>query len=164
MGALPTATASASSTPRLRAGARWRETSDLEALAFLFATELGRFAARAIAGLGLPARVGGPLPAWLRRGAPGETTAGPAAGAPEGLAVGTPAPGYRFPGLSGDSHTHKTPYGPAAGPLLLLFSERNCGPCIEMAPVVARWQRQHSDELTIAVVERDHDGDVVAPD
>ena len=136
----------------------------LAALAFLLAAGLGALApATAIAGVGIAALVAGPLPAWLRQGAPGETTASDAAGAPESLPVGTPAPGFRLPDLSGDNHTLDS-LRASGQPLLLLFSDRNCGPCIEMAPMVARWQREHSDELTIAAVERDHDGDAVAPD
>ena len=136
----------------------------LAAIAFLLATGLGALApAAAIAAVGIAALVAGPLPAWLRRGDGGETTAGDAAGAPEGLPVGTPAPDFRLPGLSGGSHTLDSLRADGR-PLLLLFSDHNCGPCIEMAPMVARWQREHSDELTIAVLERDHDGDAVAPD
>jgi uncharacterized membrane protein YphA (DoxX/SURF4 family) len=136
----------------------------LAALAFLLAAGLGALApAAAIAAAGIAALVAGPLPAWLRRGDGGETTAGDPAGAPEGLPVGTPAPDFRLPGLSGGSHTLDSLRADGR-PLLLLFSDRTCGPCIEMAPMVARWQREHSGELTIAVVERDHDGDAVAPD
>ena len=136
----------------------------LAALAFLLAAGLGALApAAAIAGVGIAALVAGPLPAWLRQGGDGVTTAGDAAGAAEGLPVGTVAPDFRLPGLSGDSHTLDS-LRASGRPLLLLFSDRNCGPCIEMAPTVARWQREHSDELTIAVVERDREGEAVGPD
>jgi uncharacterized membrane protein YphA (DoxX/SURF4 family) len=136
----------------------------LAALAFLLAAGLGALApAAAIAAVGIAALVAGPLPAWLRRRGDGEASAGDATGAPEGLPVGTPAPDFRLASLSGDSHTLDS-LRASGRPLLLLFSDPNCGPCIEMAPMVARWQRQHSDELTIAVIEGDHDGEAVAPD
>jgi thiol-disulfide isomerase/thioredoxin len=62
----------------------------------------------------------------------------------EGLPPGAPAPDFdelgslRARGL----------------PLLLLFSDTDCGPCQAMAPDVIRWQREHADVLTIAVLER----------
>jgi thiol-disulfide isomerase/thioredoxin len=39
-------------------------------------------------------------------------------------------------------------------PILLLFSDANCGPCKAMRPDLTRWERDYSDKLTIAVVTR----------
>ena len=35
-------------------------------------------------------------------------------------------------------------------PLLLLFTSPHCGPCEELLPVAAEWQREHADTLTFA--------------
>jgi hypothetical protein len=37
-------------------------------------------------------------------------------------------------------------------PLLLVFSDAHCTSCRELAPDVARWQREHASRLTVAVV------------
>jgi thiol-disulfide isomerase/thioredoxin len=71
----------------------------------------------------------------------------------EGLPLGTAAPDFELPSLGGARVT-------LAGLLergravVLVFTDPGCGPCVALAPQVARWQRRHSDELTIAVVER----------
>jgi hypothetical protein len=135
----------------------------LAALGFLLAAGLGALApAAAIAGVGIAALVAGLLPAWLGQRV-ADSTAGDAAGPPAGLPVGTPAPDFRLPGLTGGSHTLDSLRADGR-PLLLLFSDPNCGPCIEMAPEVARRQRQHSDGLKIAVIERRDGPDRSGPD
>src|SRR3954447_26635518 len=75
----------------------------------------------------------------------------------EGLPLGAPAPGFRVPALDGGDQTLESLRG-GGGSLLLLFTDPGCGPCIELAPDVARWQREHRDELTIAVIEQARDG------
>lgn len=69
----------------------------------------------------------------------------------QGLPIGTPAPNFRLDSLSGEPLTldhllasHK--------PVLLLFTNPNCGPCEALMPEVRRWQREHSATLTIALV------------
>ena len=37
-------------------------------------------------------------------------------------------------------------------PALLLFTSPTCGPCTHLVPSVAAWQREHADELTIALL------------
>jgi hypothetical protein len=73
-----------------------------------------------------------------------------------GLAVGTPAPSFRLPALDGSSVSLESLLE-LGSPALLLFSDSGCGPCQALAPDVANWQRRHSDELTIAVIERRRD-------
>ena len=69
-----------------------------------------------------------------------------------GFRLGIPAPAFELPSLNGD------PVSLAAlrergKPVLLVFSDPQCGPCLALAPDVASWQRHHADELTIAVIE-----------
>jgi thiol-disulfide isomerase/thioredoxin len=35
-------------------------------------------------------------------------------------------------------------------PLLLLFTSTSCGPCHDLLPAAARWQREHAEKLTVA--------------
>ena len=37
---------------------------------------------------------------------------------------------------------------------MLLFTDPNCGPCTVMLPKVGRWQEEHQEKLTIALVSR----------
>lgn len=69
-----------------------------------------------------------------------------------GLAVGAPAPSFELPAIEGSTVSLKSLLGPGK-PALLVFSDPHCGPCQALAPDVAEWQRLHSDELTIAVIE-----------
>lgn len=39
-------------------------------------------------------------------------------------------------------------------PILLVFSDANCGPCNAMRPDLLSWERSHSDRLTIAIITR----------
>jgi peroxiredoxin len=39
-------------------------------------------------------------------------------------------------------------------PTVLIFSDPNCGPCTALLPEIGRWQRDHADRLTAAVISR----------
>jgi uncharacterized membrane protein YphA (DoxX/SURF4 family) len=82
--------------------------------------------------------------AWRR----GRATQADAAGLP----VGTRAPNFRLPALQGLSVGLDSLRAQGL-PVLLVFTDAHCGPCLALAPHVARWQREHSRELTIAVIE-----------
>ena len=76
-----------------------------------------------------------------------------------GLPPGTPAPAFWLPDVTGD----RVALGDlltAGKPLLLLFTSPSCGPCSLLLPDVARWQRDHADEITIALLS-DGDPDVI---
>jgi thiol-disulfide isomerase/thioredoxin/uncharacterized membrane protein YphA (DoxX/SURF4 family) len=67
-----------------------------------------------------------------------------------GLHVGTPAPEFLLAGVHGETTTLEALRAPDK-PVLLLFTDSNCGPCNALMPEIARWQRDHSD-LVIALI------------
>jgi peroxiredoxin/uncharacterized membrane protein YphA (DoxX/SURF4 family) len=70
-----------------------------------------------------------------------------------GLPEGTMAPTFELPDLSG--HLVSSQSLLAAGKaLFLVFSDTNCGPCSGMMPEYGKWEREHSDELTFALISR----------
>lgn len=68
-----------------------------------------------------------------------------------GLDVGTQAPPFALRALDDASVELSTLLEPEL-PLLLVFSDPGCGPCDALAPDIARWQREHADEVTVAVL------------
>lgn len=73
--------------------------------------------------------------------------------AAQGLAPATPAPFFQL--QSTDQGRVSLPSLLAAGrPLLLVFSDPDCGPCEALMPMVATWQRELAAALTIAVISR----------
>lgn len=73
-------------------------------------------------------------------------------GVTRGLAVGTRAPSFELPAIENSTVSLQSLLG-LGKPALLVFSDARCGPCQALAPRVAEWQRLHSGELTIAVIE-----------
>ena len=74
--------------------------------------------------------------------------------APEsGLPVGAPAPAFSLPGLHGETLTLEALRAPGK-PVLLIFSDPGCGPCNGLLPDIGRWQREHVDQITVALVSR----------
>ena len=71
----------------------------------------------------------------------------------EGLPIGTPAPPFNLDTYDGgkQSLTELLDYGK---PLLLLFTNPMCGPCIGLFHEIADWQRSHTNQLTIALITR----------
>ena len=72
-----------------------------------------------------------------------------------GLSAGTPAPAFWLPSTDG-SRVALDDLIDSERPLLLLFTSATCGPCSLLMPEVARWQREHVDRLTVALLA---DGD-----
>ncbi|MFN2468752.1 MAG: MauE/DoxX family redox-associated membrane protein [Gaiellaceae bacterium] len=68
-----------------------------------------------------------------------------------GLPVGTAAPEFTLPVVSGGKLALRHLLEPRK-PLVLLFTDPNCGPCQAMLPDVARWQREYADETLLALV------------
>jgi peroxiredoxin/uncharacterized membrane protein YphA (DoxX/SURF4 family) len=75
--------------------------------------------------------------------------AGPAAGLP----VGSPAPAFSLSGLYGETTTLDA-LRAAGKPVLLVFTDPKCGPCNTLLPEIERWQREHADVMTLALVSR----------
>ena len=72
---------------------------------------------------------------------------------PEGLPVGDTAPDFELPALDGETLTLESLRVPER-PVMLLFTDPNCNPCTAMLPDVGRWQEEHSEKLTVALVSR----------
>ena len=70
----------------------------------------------------------------------------------EGLARRTPAPDFELPSATGGT-VSLAALRERRRPVLLVFTDPDCGPCIALAPVIGAWQHEHADRLTIAVIE-----------
>ncbi len=76
-------------------------------------------------------------------------------GAPaEGLPVGTQPPGFSLSGLYGETLTLEALLSSYNKPVMLIFTDPDCGPCNALLPEVGRWQEEHSEKLTIALISR----------
>jgi peroxiredoxin len=70
-----------------------------------------------------------------------------------GLAVGSPAPSFSLPTLTGESTTLKA-LRALGKPVMLIFSDPGCGPCNALLPEIGRWQRDHATKLVVALISR----------
>jgi peroxiredoxin len=71
----------------------------------------------------------------------------------EGLPVGSEAPDFSLSGLYGETFTLEALRTPGK-PVMMLFTDPGCGPCNAMLPEVGRWQEEHREKLTLALVSR----------
>jgi peroxiredoxin len=69
-----------------------------------------------------------------------------------GLPLGAPAPAFELPSLEGRV-VSLGELRAKGRPVMLVFTDAFCGPCLALAPDLAAWQRRHAEELTIAVIE-----------
>lgn len=70
---------------------------------------------------------------------------------PAGLPVGSPAPEFRLPGLEG-AKVSLQDLLKAGKTSMLLFISPTCGPCLALAPDVARWQEDYDPALQFVLV------------
>ncbi len=70
-----------------------------------------------------------------------------------GLPVGTEAPAFRLQGFYGETLTLEALRAPGR-PVLLIFTDPNCGPCTSLLPEIGRWQRDHTEKLSISLISR----------
>jgi peroxiredoxin len=71
----------------------------------------------------------------------------------EGLPVGSTAPDFSLRGLHGETLTLQSFRAPGK-PVMALFTDPNCGPCNALLQEVGRWQHEHAQKLSLAVVSR----------
>ncbi len=71
----------------------------------------------------------------------------------EGLPVGSEAPQFSLTGLYGESLTLEA-LRSSGKPVMMLFTDPGCGPCNAMLPEVGRWQEEHTNKLTLALISR----------
>ncbi len=76
----------------------------------------------------------------------------PPAGRPSAPRVGSAAPPFALPDLTGSLVSLDT-LRAAGKPLLLVFADPGCTPCGALLPDIARWQRERAD-LAVVVVSR----------
>jgi peroxiredoxin/uncharacterized membrane protein YphA (DoxX/SURF4 family) len=72
-------------------------------------------------------------------------------GSATGLPGGTRAPGFELLGLDGERHTLDSLLA-SGKPVMLVFTNSDCGPCTAMLPEIARWQEDLAETLTISLV------------
>jgi methylamine dehydrogenase accessory protein MauD len=70
-----------------------------------------------------------------------------------GLPVGSVAPKFSLPQLDGKEVTLDG-LRSAGKPVLLIFTDPDCGPCSALMPQVAVWQREHASRLYLVVTSR----------
>ncbi len=70
-----------------------------------------------------------------------------------GLAVGTPAPSFTLPTLSGETLSLAA-LRALGKSVILLFSDPGCGPCNTLLPEIGQWQRDHANKLVVALISR----------
>jgi peroxiredoxin len=70
-----------------------------------------------------------------------------------GLPLGNRAPTFSLPDLYGETLTLDA-LRAAGKPVLLLFTDPNCGPCNALLPDIGRWQQEHAEKLTISLISR----------
>ena len=81
--------------------------------------------------------------------APAPPQAQPAAGLPPGA----PAPTFSLAGLSDEEVTLDS-LRASNKPVVLVFTDPDCGPCTALLPDIGRWQRDYDDKVTILLVGR----------
>jgi peroxiredoxin len=70
-----------------------------------------------------------------------------------GLPVGEEAPPFALKGLNGETLTLETLHS-SGKPVMLLFTDPDCGPCATMLPEIGRWQEEHAERLTVSLISR----------
>ncbi len=70
-----------------------------------------------------------------------------------GSRIGARAPSFSLPRLDGGTASLDELRAPGR-PVLLFFTDPDCGPCRMLSPEIARWQEQHASTVTVAVISR----------
>ncbi|MBA2277971.1 MAG: redoxin domain-containing protein [Chloroflexia bacterium] len=70
-----------------------------------------------------------------------------------GLPVGTTAPAFGLPGVDVELLTLDD-LRAEGKPVLLVFTDPNCGPCNALLPEIGGWRRDHAARLKVALISR----------
>lgn len=70
-----------------------------------------------------------------------------------GLPLGTPVPGFQVTDLAGQTQPGSALVGQGKT-TLLIFTSPTCGPCVDLLPEVAGWQREHAARLNVILINR----------
>jgi peroxiredoxin len=84
--------------------------------------------------------------------APGAEEA-PAAQPEAGLPIGAEAPAFSLRGLYGETLTLDA-LRARGKPVVLLFTDPNCGPCMSLLPEIGAWQQERAENVTISFISR----------
>jgi peroxiredoxin/uncharacterized membrane protein YphA (DoxX/SURF4 family) len=85
--------------------------------------------------------------------APQPATTGNPAPPVTGLPVGTVAPAFTLPTLSGETIALQA-LRALGKPVVLIFSDPGCGPCNALLPEIGRWQRDYASKVVVALISR----------
>jgi thiol-disulfide isomerase/thioredoxin len=88
----------------------------------------------------------------LERGASGAGALALSPPAVAGLSIGAPAPPFQW--SSGNGAAPLEALLTDGKPLLLVFTDPDCGACAELLPDLERWERQYSEFINFVVVSR----------
>lgn len=83
----------------------------------------------------------------------GAPTAAPSAAA-MGLPVGQAAPDFVLPPLAGGAELSLQGLLAGGLPLVLVFSDPQCGPCTALLPKLVGWQNEHAQSLSLVLISR----------
>lgn len=70
-----------------------------------------------------------------------------------GLPIGSPAPSFELPLLSGERITLDA-LRKGGKPVLLIFSDPDCHPCDALLPDIAFWENEYASNLMLALISR----------
>ncbi len=70
-----------------------------------------------------------------------------------GLPLGTAAPTFSLPTLTGEMITLQA-LRALGKPVVLIFSDPGCGPCNALLPEIGRWQREYASKAVVALISR----------
>ena len=74
--------------------------------------------------------------------------------APAGLPAGSKAPGFELPRLLEEGTLSLGELLGRGLPVMLVFSDPQCGPCNQLMPAIAGWQKELEHKVTVAFVNR----------
>lgn len=69
------------------------------------------------------------------------------------LAIASQAPSFELPSMSGEKYSLRRLCS-LGKPVLLIFTDPNCGPCNALLPATAGWERDYADSFTVALISR----------